>query len=173
MGVYQDQKLHLNNFFKASAAFVAVVFLFGSSAMLTAFAATSPTLGGASTYSVVAGSIVTNTGATSISGNVGISPSIGVPSHYHESGTTTYGVGSALHDADISAAAAQSDNTSTFGLLSAVPNAACSTDYTGTGAIDLATRTLVPGIYCADAFTLSGTLTLDDTGAPNGVWTHS
>lgn len=38
------------------------------------FAATSPNLGTAATYSITAGSSVTNVGATTISGNVGISP---------------------------------------------------------------------------------------------------
>ena len=48
--------------------------------------------------------------------------------------------------------------------------AGCTVDYSGAGAIDLATRTLVPGIYCADAFALSGTLNLDDTLGSDGVW---
>jgi hypothetical protein len=36
--------------------------------------------------------------------------------------------------------------------------------------VDLVGKSLPPGVYCADAFTLSGTLTLDDTGAADGVW---
>lgn len=157
-------------FQKASVALLAVASMIGLAGPIAALAATSPTLVGASTYSIVAGSIVTNTGATSISGNVGISPSIGGPPHYAESGSTTYGVGSSLHDADGSAATAQADNTATFGALSAVPNVACTTDWSGTGVVDLSAMSLVPGIYCADAFALSGALTLNDTGAPNGVW---
>lgn len=139
---------------------------------IAAFAATSPVLVGASSYSVVSGSIVTNTGATSISGNVGISPGIGPAPHYTDLGLVTFGVGSSWHDADVSAAAAQADNTAAYGALSAGTNAVCTDPLYqfGTGDIDLAAKTLVPGVYCADTFSLSGTLTLDDTGAPNGVW---
>jgi uncharacterized repeat protein (TIGR01451 family) len=153
-------------------AVLVVSVVLGLTGPIAAFAATSPTLTGATSYSVVAGSIVTNTGATNISGDVGISPSIGVFPHYHESGVTTYGAGSALHDADGPAAAAQADNTAAYGALSAVPNAVCTDPLYqfGTGDIDLAGKTLVPGVYCADTFSLSGTLTLNDTGAPDGVW---
>ena len=155
-------------FQKASVAFLAVASMIGFVGPIAALAATSPTLTGASTYSVVSGTTVTNTGATSISGNVGISPAGG--GGYAESGSTTYGVGSSLHNADASAASAQADNTATFGALSAVPNVACTTDWSGGGVVDLSAMSLVPGIYCADSFALSGTLTLNDTGAPNGVW---
>ena len=51
------------------------------------FAATNPTLGVAATYSILAGSQVTNTGITTISGDIGISPGIGSPPHYINTGT--------------------------------------------------------------------------------------
>ena len=154
-------------FHRISVATLAIASAVSFLGPMAAFAATSPTLAGASTYSVVSGTTVTNTGATTISGNVGISPAGG--GGYAESGTTTYGVGSSLHNADGAAAAAQADNTATFTALDAVPNVACDTDY---GAItkELSGLSLPPGIYCADAFHLTGTLTLNDTGAPNGVW---
>ena len=165
----QDKILNMHNFKKISTSFLVFVFIFGLTGPSSVFAATSPTLVGASTYSDVAGSIVTNTGATTISGNVGISPSIGAPPHYTESGTTTYGAGSALHDADGPAATAQSDNTATFAALDAVPNVSCTTDY-GAVTKELTGLSLPPGIYCADAFHLTGTLTLNDSGTPDGVW---
>lgn len=135
-----------------------------------AYAATSPTLTDSSSYSVLSGTTVTNTGATSVSGNVGISPAGG--GGYAESGSTTYGAGSSLHDADVSAANAQADNLTAYGALSAGSNATCTDGLYqfGTGNIDLAGKSLVPGVYCADTFSLSGTLTLNDTGAPDGVW---
>lgn len=152
---------------KASVIFLAVASIMVLVRPVATFAATSPTLTGASTYSVVAGTTVTNTGATTISGNVGISPAGG--GGYAESGTTTYGSGSALHNADGSAASAQSDNTATFSALSAVPNVACDTDY-GAVTKELNGLSLLPGVYCANAFQLSGTLTLDDSGGSSGVW---
>ncbi len=152
---------------KASVGFLAAAYLLTFVGPSIALAATSPTLTGASTYSVVSGTTVTNTGATSISGNVGISPAGG--GGYAESGTTTYGPGSGLHNADGAAAAAQADNTATFAALSAVPNVACDTDY-GAVTKELGGLSLPPGIYCADAFHITTTLTLNDTGAPNGVW---
>jgi hypothetical protein len=73
-------------------------------APVTAFAATAPTLGAASSYGVLAGSIVTNTGPTMVTGNLGISPGIGVLPHYN--GFPPGSVTGAIHDADGSAAAA-------------------------------------------------------------------
>src|SRR5512134_2011059 len=72
-----------------------------------------------------------------------------------------------IYAADANAAAAQADNTAAFGALIAVPNDVCTTDF-GSVIQDLVGLTLVPGVYCANAFTLSGTLTLDDTAAPVG-----
>jgi hypothetical protein len=56
--------------------------------------------------------------------------------------------------------AAQNANTAAFGYI----DQGCDTTYAGTK--DLVASNLVAGVYCADAFTLSGTLTLSGTG----VW---
>ena len=122
-----------------------------------AYAATSPTLVNSTSYSVLSGTTVTNTGATSISGNVGISPAGGGG---FSGSAITYGTGSSLHNADTSAANAQADNLTAFGTL----DQGCITTYAGTQ--DLVGFNLVPGVYCADAFALSGTLTLSGSG----VW---
>ena len=132
------------------------------------FAATSPDLGTAASYSILAGSAVTNSGATTIGGNVGISPGIGSTPHYTGFGTVTLS-GGTLHDADSAAATAQTDRATAYTAL-AVPG--CGTD----GGIDygavtkeLAGEILVPGVYCANSFHLSsGTLTLN--GPASGVW---
>ncbi len=55
------------------------------------YAATSPSLGTAATYSILAGSSVTNTGATTLSGSVGISPGAGGSPNYTGFGTVTMG----------------------------------------------------------------------------------
>ena len=127
------------------------------------FAATSPALGAAGTYSVLAGSIVTNDGSTTINGDVGVSPSIGVPPHVTGFPPGTVGPPGQIHDADTHAAAAQAANTAAFAFLDQPCGAP---DWTGTGLVDLVGMNLVPGVYCADAFSLTGTLNLSGSG----VW---
>jgi uncharacterized repeat protein (TIGR01451 family) len=125
-----------------------------------ALAASSPDLGTAGTYSILSGTTVTNSGATTISGNVGISPAGG-------GGATGFGtvtLGGVLHDADAAAATAQSEMNAVY---TTALNQTCTTDY---GAIikSLNGLTLAPGVYCADEFDLSGTLTL--SGTSSDVW---
>jgi hypothetical protein len=140
--------------------------------------AVSPVLGVASTFAVLAATpnITDAGGASAIIGDVGLSPATGAGI-----GLTCAQVTGTIYSVDGAGPLpcrvtnapllvnAQAANNAAFLGLSAGANAACTTDY---GAItkDLAGLTLVPGVYCANAFALSGTLTLDDTGAPNGVW---
>lgn len=129
-------------------------------------AATSPSLGTAATYSILAGSEVTNTGASTVSGNVGISPGIGVAPHYSGFGTVT--LGGVINDANAAALAAQGDKDLAYAALDVnVCGADGGTDY---GAIvkSLNGLTLSPGVYCANQFNLSGTLTLN--GSATDVW---
>ncbi len=125
-----------------------------------ALAATSPTLLGADSYSVLSGAAVTNAGPTTVAGNLGVSPGIGPLPHVSGFPPGIVSLPGAIHDADVSAAAAQADNTAAFTSLDQI----CTTTYAGTQ--DLVGLSLVPGVYCADAFRLTGTLTL--TGS--GVW---
>jgi len=124
-------------------------------------AAISPTLGAVGTYSVLAGSIVTNTGATTMPGDLGISPSIGIPPHFTGFPPGTVGPPGTIHDADANAAAAQAANTAAFAFI----DQGCSTTYAGVQDLTLVSP-LVPGVYCADAFLLTGNLTLSGSG----VW---
>ena len=121
-------------------------------------AATSPTLGAAASYSVLGGETVTNTGPTTMSGDLGVSPGSAVtgfpPGIVGPPGT--------IHKADANAAAAQIGNTAAFTSL----DQGC--DVTYPGIKDLVGENLVPGVYCADAFELSGTLTL--SGLSTDVW---
>ena len=155
-------KRHLSTYTTRSA--VLVVLVLAASlvmAVATATAATSPTLGAAGSYSVLAGTTVTCTGSTTVVGDVGVSPGSAitgfpVPCIAGPPGTT--------HAADQNAADAQLANTAAFGFIDQGP---CTGTYQfGTGNIDLATANLVAGVYCADTFTLDGTLTLSGTG----VW---
>lgn len=123
-----------------------------------AFAAATPVgLGAAGTYSVLAGTMVTSTGATTISGDLGVSP-----------GTAVVGfppgiVTGAIRTGE-NAAQAQTD------LLAAYNNAAARTP-TGDFSGDNNGRTYTPGIYrTAAAFALTGAMTLDGQGDPNAVF---
>jgi hypothetical protein len=138
--------------------------------------AISPALGAASGFAILAASTVT--GTATIIGDVGLYPAAGslytaltcayvTGSIYDRDGTFPPGGACLVTNAPL-LVNAQAANLAAFDALSAVPNAACTITYPGTQ--DLAGLTLVPGVYCADVFTLSGVLTLDDTGAPNGVW---
>jgi hypothetical protein len=137
--------------------------LLGPSSIVSAsrLEAISPTLGAATSYSVLAGSIVTNTGPTTMPGDLGISPSIGDPPHYTGFPPGVVGPPGTIHDADANAAAAQADATAAFTFL----DQPCDTTYPAVQDLTLVSP-LPPGTYCAPAFTLSGNLTLSGSG----VW---
>jgi hypothetical protein len=136
----------------------------------TTYAATSPSLGAADNFSVLAGSEITNIPTSVINRNVGLSPYPG--GNY--SGLTASEVGGTIFAVDNAGPAGSVMNPSL--LLTALANAhaafnaiasqTCTTTYSG--AKDLVGLSLVPGVYCADAFSLTGTLTL--AGTANDVW---
>ena len=115
-------------------------------------------LGTASAYAVLAGSTVTNTGSSVISGDVGLSPGTAVTGF--PPGTVT-GV---INAANAAAVAAQAD------LTTAYVNAAGQAAHTV--AAELGGQTLVPGVYtcAAGAFDITGILTLDGGNDPNAVF---
>jgi len=122
------------------------------------YAATSPTLTGAASYSVLGHTTVTNTGSTTTAGDVGVSPGTSItnfPPGIAGGNNVTH-----LHSNDASAIAAQADNLAAFGTT----DQGCTITYLGTK--DLVGLNLVPGVYCADSFHLTGTLTLSGSG----VW---
>lgn len=126
----------------------------------SAIAQTAPTLGTTSSYAVLAGSTVTNTGPTSITGDVGVSPGsaiTGFPPGVVISGST--------HSADAAALQAQSDLTAAYTTLAGEQ---CNTDLTGQ---DLGGLTLTAGVYCfSSSAQLTGTLTLDAQGDPAAIF---
>lgn len=152
---------------------LAVIVLMGGTIVAPAYAATSPTLAGASGYSVLGGAAVTNTGTTTTNGAVGVSPGTSI------TGAGTLTAGGGTHSNDASAIAAQADRLSAFTALDAGTNADanCLNPLTGLTGIapdgtDLTGLSLVPGLYCsAGSFLLTnGTGTdLTLTGS-SGVW---
>ena len=108
-------------------------------------------LGAAASYAVLAGSAITNTGATRVTGDVGVSPGsaiTGFPFAQPTLGT--------VHAGDRVAAQAQIDLASAYNFLAGMP---CSVTMCGD---ELGGRTLRPGVYrFASSARLAGTLHLD------------
>src|ERR1035437_2327702 len=133
---------------------------------VTAQAAVAPNLGVAGSYSILAGTQVTNTGTTYISGDVGISPASGGAVGANHPGLTAGMVGGTIHDKDVPAANAQFAQHAAYTWLG-IHNP-CSHTYSGACG-ELAGQSLVPGVYCATEFRLSGgTLTL--VGNASDTW---
>lgn len=113
-----------------------------------------PSLGSAQTFAVLGASTVTNTGATIVTGDLGVSP-----------GTAITGfppgvvIGGAIHAGDGVAALAHSDAALAYADLVA---ATCTTNLTG---LDLGGLTLAPGVYCfSSSAQLTGALNLVGAG---------
>ncbi len=139
---------------------ISAVWALAALVLLTAPAFAQVTLGTAQNFAVLGGSTVTNTGASSITGDVGVSP-----------GTQVTGfppgviVGGVIHAADAVAGQAQTDLTAAY---NAVAGTACNVDLSGQ---NLGGLTLTPGVYCfSTSAQLTGTLTLDFQGNPNSLF---
>ena len=131
--------------------------------------ATAPTLGTAGSFAVLGGETVTNTGPTTVTGDLGVSPGSAIVGFDIPGGPGT--VVGTQHAADAVALQAQSDATIAYDFLAAqgVPVTAC--DFTYALAEDIGGDTLAPGIHCfpSSAF-ITGDLTLDAQGDPSAVW---
>ncbi len=109
-------------------------------------------------FSVLAGSTVTNTGSTTVSGDVGLSPGTSV------TGFPPGLVGGTMHIADGAASLAQAALTA--GYIDAAGRAG-GTAVTG----DLVGKTLTTGVYTStSSLANSGDLTLDAQGNPDAVF---
>ena len=126
----------------------------------SAFAQIAPSLGSAQSFAVLGGSTVTNTGASTITGDLGVSPGAavtGFPPGLVVSGT--------IHAADAVALAAQNSVTTAYNSLA---SQACTQDLTGQ---DLGGLTLTAGVYCfTSSAQLTGALTLNAQGNANAVF---
>jgi hypothetical protein len=144
----------------AFAASAAIVLLFGT----TAGAAIVPTvqLATSANYSVLAGSMVTNTGPSTLGASLGLSPGTAItgfpPGKVLAPGTTD--------KTNAAAAQAQSDLTAAYVNAAGRPINATTT-------ADLANKHLQAGVYAGPshgALSLTGPMTLDGGGDPNSVF---
>ena len=124
----------------------------------TAQAATAPVpLGTADSFVVLAGSEITNTGTSVVTGDIGVHPGTSL------TGMPPLVLTGSDHVADAVALAAKAD------VSIAYDNAAGRTPFTVL-ADDLVGATLSPGVYRAGNFTNSGTVTLDAGNDPSAVF---
>ena len=115
-------------------------------------------LGTAASFAVLAGTTVTNTGPSTIRGDLGVSPGTAVTGF--PPGTVSNG---AIHTADVVAGQAQAAVTTAY--IDAAGRSS-----SGRVSADLGGQTLVAGVYTGGALALNGTLTLDARGNPGAVF---
>lgn len=142
-----------------SAAALAASGLLVTAGPASASAATPDVgLGTAAPYSVLGGQAVTNTGPSTLSGDLGVSPGTAV------TGFPPGVVGGSRHSADAAAALAQSD-------VGIAYDDAAGRASTQAVAGDLVGRTLTDGVYTSSGpLALSGTVTFDGQGDPASVF---
>jgi hypothetical protein len=131
-----------------------------TSSSLTTTTASPPSLGAAASFAVLGASTVTCTGASAITGDVGVSPGTGITGF-----NPPCTISGALHPGDALAAQAHADLGTAYGALAA---AVCEHNLTGQ---DLGGQTLDPGVYCFDTTVgVTGALTLDGGGDASASW---
>jgi hypothetical protein len=122
-------------------------------------AATAINLGAATPYAVIAGTTITNTGSTVITGNIGLSPGTSITGFPPGLVSGTTGA------ANATSLAAQTSAIAAYGV------AAGATPFTTVAGGNIGGTTLSPGVYeAASAMQLTGPVTLNAGGDASAVF---
>lgn len=142
-----------------AVGFLGVITFVGFAGSPAFAAATAINLGSATPYAVVAGTTITNTGSSVITGNIGLSPGTSI------TGFPPGLVAGTTGAADATSLAAQTSSTAAYGV------AASATPFTTVAGGDIGGTTLSPGIYrAASAMQLTGPVTLNAGGDASAVF---
>lgn len=143
-----------NKIFRISIVILIVAFVLGLAGLLKA--AVTVNLGTADGFAILAGSGITNTGTTTITGDIGSFSTVSITGSPTVIGTN--------HAGDEITQGAKTDLATAFGNA----NQTCTQNLTGQ---DLGGLVLTPGVYCFDSSAqLTGTLTLNGQGNPNAIF---
>ena len=143
-----------------SVSVLLTLMLVGMMALPTVGFAAQPTvdLGSTASFAILAGETITNTGPTTITGDVGVHPGSTFP------GQDEATINGAVHLADAVALQAKTDLVTAY-------NDAASRALTASTGVELGGLTLGPGVYeSGGALGITGTLTLDAGGDPDAVF---
>jgi len=119
----------------------------------------APILGSAQSFAVLAGATVTNTGPSTLWGDIGLHPGSAI------TGAGSITLSGVVYQADGVAQQAKLDAASAYGVLAGL---SANADLSG---VDLGGQVLLPGTYFfASSAQLTGTLTLNANNDPNALF---
>ncbi len=141
--------------------FVMSVLIFSATGMLQNNAFAAPTLGTANNFAVLGGTTVTNTGATIVIGDLGVSsPGVACTGFV---GCTTTGLGTVSGTIQVGTPIANQAHADAATAYGSLIGTACTVNEPAVA--DIGGQTLTPGVYCfPSSAAITGNLTLSGNG---------